>query len=100
MEEENNQLIVYKKQHLINNVKVVLIAVCICILMYLIFIINQSIIIINGYKVYKQYEIQVQAMEYQEQQKRAEIGTEEGRIRQEKIPELTEKRKRKYRKYI
>lgn len=98
MVEEDKQLIIYKKQRKIDNIKVAVIILCICTLSCLILIVKNSITMINGYKVYKQYELQVQAIAYQEQQNVAEIENE--RKKQEKIPKLTDERKKKYRKYI
>ena len=84
----------------INKVKILMILLFLFILICLILIIKHTITIINGYKVYKQYEIQLQAIMYQDQQKQAEIEAEKERKRQEKIPKLTETRKSKYTKYI
>ncbi|MCI8412277.1 MAG: hypothetical protein HFJ40_07655 [Clostridia bacterium] len=80
--------------------KILILGLCIIILIILIFIINYSIKVINGYKVYKQYETQLASIKYQEQEKQNKINSEEERKRQEKIPKLTEKRKGKYIKHI
>ncbi len=100
MVEEDKQLIIYKKQHKIDNIKIAIIILCICTLLCLILIIKNSITIINGYNVYEQYEIQVQAIAYEEQQKKEEIEKKEQMKVQEKIPKLTDERQKEYRKYI
>ena len=46
------------------------------------------------YKVFKQYEAQLQSIQHQEQEKQAKIQAEKERKRQEKIPKLTEVRKK------
>lgn len=98
----NNEIDIYRinTHQKINKRKILIIIVCIFILICLTLIIKHSITIINGYKVYKQYEIQLQSITYQEQQKQAEIEAEKERKRQEKIPKLTDTRKIKYRKHI
>ncbi len=100
--EEDKQLIIYINQHTVDKIKIAVIILCVCILLCLILIINNSITKINGYKVYKQYEIQVQAIAFQEQQKTEEMKNKEQEKEQEKenIPSLTDERKRKYRKYL
>lgn len=45
---------------------------------------------VNEYKVYKQYEAQIQAINHQEQEKQAKIAEEAEKKKQEKIPKLTE----------
>ena len=52
--------------------------------------------IIEGHKVYQQYEAQLNAMKYQQEQELAEAE----RKRQEKIPKLTDVRKTKYGKHL
>lgn len=100
MVEEGKQLIIYKKQRKIDNIKIAIILLCICALLCLILIIKNSITMINGYKVYKQYEIQVQSIAYEEQKKTEEFEKEKQEKGQEKIPKLTDKRQKKYREYI
>lgn len=100
MVEEGKQLIIYKKQRKIDNIKIAIILLCICALLCLILIIKNSITMINGYKVYKQYEIQVQSIAYEEQKKTEEFEREKQEKGQEKIPKLTDKRQKKYREYI
>lgn len=69
------------------NKKIAIIILCLIALVLLIFTIQNCIRIINGYKVYEQYELQLNILEYKEKQK----AIEEKR-RQEKIPKLTQKR--------
>ncbi len=96
MVNDNNEIDIYKinTHEKINKAKILIIILCIIILLCLILIIKHSITIIKGHKVYKQYEVQLQTITYQEQQKKAEIEAEKERKRQEKIPKLTEVRKK------
>lgn len=52
------------------------------------------------YKVYKQYEAQLNAIKQQEEEKQAKIAEEKERKRKERIPQLTDVRKAKYGEYI
>lgn len=102
MVNDNDEIDIYKINipEKINKVKILMIFLFFFILICLILIIKHTITMINGYKVYKQYEVQLQTITYQEQQKQAEIEAEKERKKQEKIPKLTETRKSKYTKYI
>lgn len=102
MVNDNNWVDIYRidVDKKLDKKKILVLGLCIIILIILIFIINYSIKVINGYKVYKQYETQLVSIKYQEQEKQNKINSEEERKRQEKIPKLTEKRKRKHSKYI
>lgn len=66
------------------------------ILIGLIMITKNSIGIISEYKIYEQYETQVAVLQKQEQARRAKIEKK----KQEKIPKLTQERKRQDRKYL
>lgn len=52
------------------------------------------------YKVYKQYEAQLNAIKQQEEEKQAKIAEEKEKKRKEKIPQLTDVRKAKHGEYI
>lgn len=72
-----------------NTKKVPIVILCIFALILLVFTIQNCIKIISGYKIYKQYEAQLNALEYQKQQKAIEEAK-----KQEKMPKLTEIRKK------
>lgn len=55
---------------------------------------------IERYKVYKQYEEQLDEINQQKAEEQKIIKAEEERKRQEKIPRLTEERKTKNQKYL
>lgn len=80
----------------INKKKVLIPIMCIGILICLIIIIKNSITIMNGHKVYKQYEAQLQSINFQEKEKQAKKEAEEKRIKEERLPKLTQTRKTKY----
>lgn len=56
--------------------------------------------IVKEYKVYKQYEAQLNSIQHQEEEKKIKISEEAERQRQERIPKLTEVRKKKHGKYL
>lgn len=94
MVEENNKLDIYKidTHEKLNKKKIIILIICILILLCLIIIIRNSISTINGYKVYKQYELQLQAIQYKEEQKKAEEILKKQEIERKrllKIPKLT-----------
>lgn len=99
---ESGQLDIYKIEtnKKINKKKIAIIILCFFILICLIITINNCIKVMEGYKVYKQYEAQLQSITFQEEQKQVKIREEKERKRQEKIPKLTQERKNKYRKHL
>lgn len=98
MLKEYEQLDVYKikTDKKINKKKIAILVLCIFILICLAFTIKNCIKIIEGHKIYKQYEIQLQSITYQEEQKKIKIKEEDEKRKQEKIPKLTEERNKKY----
>ena len=70
--------------------KIILLIIMFIIIIFLIMIAKNSIELINRYKVYQQYEMQLANLKQQEEEKLAELE----RIRQERIPKLTQNRKR------
>lgn len=55
---------------------------------------------IKEYKVYKQYEAQLNSIKHQEEEKKLQKAQEEEAKRKEKIPQLTELRKTEYGKNL
>lgn len=96
MVNDDKRLDIYKidTNEKINKKRIFILIICIFILLCFILIIRHSIKVINSYKMYKQYETQLQSITYQEEQKQAELNAEKERKRQEKIPKLTETRKK------
>ncbi len=80
--------------------KIIILILMIMVIIGLIMIARNSMEIINRHKVYEQYEAQLIALKKQEEDKKAEIEKEQERIRQEKIPKLTDKRKRKHGEHL
>ena len=74
--------------------KIFILIVCICIFISLILTITYTIKISNGYKIYKQYEAQLASINHQEEENKAKIAEEEKKKREEKIPKLTNERKK------
>lgn len=66
----------------------------------LVLIAKNSIKLINQYKLYEQYEAQLISLQKQEEDKQAQIEAMQERIRQERIPKLTEERKKQYEKHL
>ena len=77
----------YKK---LNIKKVIIMILIFIILIMLLFITKRATYIIKQHKIYEQYESQIIALKIQEEQKLAELE----KIRQAKIPKLTQTRKR------
>lgn len=95
IEENNEELDIYKidTHEKLNIKKIIILVLCILILLCLILITKNIIKTINGHKVFKQYEAQLQAIQYQEEQKRAEEiakAEELEKKRLAKLPKLTE----------
>lgn len=70
--------------------KIAIIFTIFIILVGLILAVNYSINAIKEYNKYKEYEAQLIAQKQEEERKQAEILAEQERIRQEKIPKLTD----------
>ena len=70
--------------------KIVVLVLLLLVLIGLIIIAKNSMEVIDQYKVYEQYEAQLMALQKQEEDRQAEIE----KRRQEKIPKLTQERKR------
>ena len=81
------------KEHL-DSKKIMLLVFMIAVLIGLIMVAEKSLEIVKQHKVYEQYEVQLIALKKQEEDRKAEIEREKERIRQERIPQLTQKRKR------
>lgn len=92
MIDEYERLDIYKikTDQKLNKKKVIILILCILILICLIITINHTITIIKGYKTYKQYEIQLQSLKYQEEKEQQKKKEEEEKARQAKMPKLTE----------
>ncbi len=84
------------EEHKLNKKKVLFVILCIIVLILLILTIKYCIRTMEEYKVFKQYEAQLQSIQHQEQEKQAKIQAEKERKRQEKIPKLTEVREKQY----
>ncbi len=80
--------------------KIVITILLVVLVIGLILIAKNSIELINQHKVYEQYETQLVALQKQEEEKQAKIEAEQERIRQERIPQLTEERKKQYEKSL
>ena len=62
-----------KTDQKLNKKKIAILVLCILILIFLIITIKHTVTIMKGYKIYKQYETQLQSLKYQdekEQQKK------------------------------
>lgn len=70
------------------------------IVIILISISKYAINSIKIYNEYKQYQLQLEILKKEEDDRQAKIAAEEEEKRQAKIPKLTQVRKRKYGKYI
>lgn len=80
----------------IDKKKIFIIIVIIVLFLCICLTINYIVKIIIRHKVYKQYEAQLNSIIQQE----IRLAEEAERKRQEKIPKLTEERKKKCRKYL
>ena len=89
-EVKNNYIYDIQKNKKIIRIKILILVIMFFILIALILIARNSIIAINEYKVYKEYQNQLVAMQKQEEEKQAQIEKEKERIRQERIPKLTQ----------
>lgn len=80
--------------------KICIIILIIIVTIGLIMVTKNSVEIMKQHKVYEQYEAQVIALKKQEEDKKAAIEREKEKIREEKTPKLTQKRKRQYGKHL
>lgn len=98
IKDENDGYDIYKitpdKQ--LNIKKIIIIVLLVVIVIGLILTMKNSIELINQHKIYEQYEAQLAALQKQEEDKQAEIEREKEKIRQERIPNLTQQRKKQY----
>ena len=86
----------FKVDRPINKIKILILVLCVIILICLILIIKNTFKITESNKFYKQYEAQLQMLDYQEKEKQAKQKEDEERKKRERIPVLTEIRKSKY----
>lgn len=80
----------------INKKKIIISILIIISIICIILIVNNITKTVEGYKVYQQYEAQLNSLKYKQEQKLAEIEKK----RQERIPKLTDERKNKYGKHL
>ena len=80
----------------VNKKKIIISVLIVISIICIILIVNNITKTIEGYKVYEQYEAQLNSIKYQQEQKQAELEKK----RQEKIPKLTDERKKEYGKYL
>lgn len=90
MVDDNNWLDIYRidTKDKIDKKKIAILLICIIVIIELFFTTRYVMEAINSYKVYKQYENQLELIKNEE----ARIAAEQERKRQEKIPKLTEER--------
>ena len=81
-----------ERKRKLNRRKVALTVLLLIIVIVLIFIVKNSMDAINQYRVYQEYQAQLVKIQEEEQRKQAEIEAEKERIRQERIPKLTQTR--------
>ena len=82
-----------KTDQKLNKKKIAILVLCILILICLIITIKHTVTIIKGYKIYKQYETQLQSLKYQDEKEQQKKKEEEEKAKQAKIPKLTEEGK-------
>lgn len=82
-----------KTDQKLNKKKIAILVLCILILICLIITIKHTITIMKGYKIYKQYETQLQSLKYQDEKEQQKKKEEEEKAKQAKIPKLTEEGK-------
>ncbi len=98
-EEEYDIYMMSTKKHL-DIKKVILVVLIIFVIIGLFMIAKKSVEIIKSHKVYKDYETQVIALQKQQEDKQAQIEKEKEKRRKEKIPNLTDERKKRDGKYL
>ena len=82
-----------KTDQKLNKKKIAILVLCILILKCLIITIKHTITTMKGYKIYKQYETQLQSLKYQDEKEQQKKKEEEEKAKQAKIPKLTEEGK-------
>lgn len=82
-----------KTDQKLNKKKIAILVLCILILICLIITIKHTVTIMKGYKIYKQYETQLQSLKYQDEKEQQKKKEEEEKAKQAKIPKLTEEGK-------
>lgn len=82
-----------KTDQKLNKKKIAILVLCILILVCLIITIKHTITTMKGYKIYKQYETQLQSLKYQDEKEQQKKKEEEKKAKQAKIPKLTEEGK-------
>lgn len=82
-----------KTDQKLNKKKIAILVLCILILICLIITIKHTITTMKGYKIYKQYETQLQSLKYQDEKEQQKKKEEEEKAKQAKIPKLTEEGK-------
>lgn len=92
IKEENECYDIYKIdiKNQLNIKKIILILLIILVLIGLIMLAEKSAEIIKQHKVYKQYEAQAIALQKQEEYEQAKIEKQKEKMRQERIPKLTQ----------
>ncbi len=92
MKDENECYDIYKidTEKQLDTKKVILVVLILLVIIGCIMVAEKSVEIMKQHKVYKQYEQQVVALQKQEEYKQAEKEKEKERIRQERLPKLTE----------
>ena len=82
-----------KTDQKLNKKKIAILVLCILILICLIITIKHTITTMKDYKIYKQYETQLQSLKYQDEKEQQKKKEEEEKAKQAKIPKLTEEGK-------
>lgn len=82
-----------KTDQKLNKKKIAILVLCILTLICLIITIKHTITTMKGYKIYKQYETQLQSLKYQDEKEQQKKKEEEEKAKQAKIPKLTEEGK-------
>lgn len=92
IKEENECYDIYKIDinNQLNIKKIALIVLIILVVIGLIMVAEKSVEIMKQHKVYKQYEAQVIALQQQEEYEKAKIEKQKEKMKQEKIPKLTQ----------
>ena len=98
--EKNIYQMEMEKKPKINILKLATIILIIVVLIGIIMIAKNSIKIINQHKIYEQYQAQLEALQKEKEEKQYKIEKEKEKIRQSRIPKLTQERKKKYGKHI
>ena len=102
IDDNEYQLNIYKIDTKVKIDKKRVIIVILIILSFICIILTGNYIskITKGYKVYKQYEAQLNSIKHQEEEKQAKIKEETEKKKKERNPQLTDIRKTKYGYYL